>query len=204
MTQTVWDQTYRGGTVGPFQQVQNRGCVHGTVHVQPAGELTNLGYVEHIVVRSEGSLVMAGMAGAIDAERPSDVLLVLETHEGGRVNRPMQAGEERNLPFTGPEGWGLLDRCWADCVFAINDVIEAAGLQRWADKTFGAKPGTVIALNAALAAMSVTDMSDARMWALMSASAFNPTDELKLAHPKERKMWSPSECRFDGDPPPAQ
>jgi ATPase family associated with various cellular activities (AAA)/AAA lid domain len=185
-----WDETYRDATVDSSMAVKNRGCVFGTVHVLPGGYLWNCGYVERIVVEPGGRIDMYGIVEALEAQTASDVWL-----PSGDGTRAMEPGEEQNLPFTGPPGWGQLDSVWASCVFAINDVINAAGLQPWAKKRGGANAGAEVALTIGLAAMSITDMSDMRMWALISASMFNSNDELGLANPEMHAMWSPAECR---------
>ena len=185
----VWDLTYENGTVPANQVIENVGTVRKTIHVSPGGWLTHRGYAGEIEVAAGGHLVMHGMVGHVNAAQGSDVVFVVEGRE-----IPMSRGYPQQIPFTGPEGWGQLDQVWESCVRETEQVIEEAHLEQAATEQMGPDPSTSLPYTIAMDVMATTDMSDLRMWALLSAAAFNPADDLRVLE-GDIAAWSPEECR---------
>ena len=185
----VWDQTYENAKVPPGVAVENTGTVLGTIHVSRGGQLVHRGFASRIEAETGGRVVMQGMTGQITAERVSDVVFVVDGNE-----IPMSPGYGQDIPFTGPEGWGQLNEPWAHCVRGIEQVIEGAHLEQAAHAQLGADPATIQAYMLSFSVTAVTDMSDLRMWALLSATVLNRVEDLAVL-PAQAFAWSPNECR---------
>ena len=187
---TVWDHTYQNGTVPANVAVENIGTVFGTIHVSRGGWLRHRGFAGRIEVEAGGHVVMEGMVGRIEAQQASDVVYIVDGRE-----IPATPGENPgDPPFTGPAGWGQLNDLWASCVRGIDEVIRAAHLEQAATQEVGEDPALVLPYMVSFGPMSATDMSDLRMWALLSATVLNRNDDLAVP-PNEAWAWSPAEYR---------
>jgi stage V sporulation protein K len=185
----IWEETYdQDAVVERRQSARLLGTIIGNVKVECGGTLHHEGLIGGNLHAYAGARVYQhGMVfGTISADVASDITL----HGHG----PMAPGFVQELPFCGPDGWDALEDVWRDAIGGIRGVIASARLKSWAD-TQGSDFAGDEAFRTAAAAIALTEPTDVRLWALLSAAIYNLDEDLQIGESNRWDIWSPHDCR---------
>jgi Holliday junction resolvasome RuvABC ATP-dependent DNA helicase subunit len=193
----ILDGTYDGDgfAVRSGEYFRLTGTVLRDVVVESGGRLDVHGYIRGVLtVQRGGQVVQAGRAEGLRIDH-DDPETGVEFVGHGPFTREMSP-----MPFTGPAGWGAVDREWAQTVVELAKVSTTVAAAEEAFRTVAA----VIAL--------AGPEDDAKLWALLSAAVYNADESLRIPDGAKRDAWaSPEDCRallpaeglggyFDGQP----